>query len=210
MAHSIPDCVAVVLHTPGGTILHTGDYKIDHTPVDGLRTDVGKLADARKPRRRPAARRLDERRAPRRHPVGAHGRRGVPPDHPAAHGADPDDELRLEHPPRAAGGRRRRDDEPQGRDRRALAAQEREHLAQPRLPRGAGRHDPQAGRALGVPARPADDPLHREPGRADVRADADRLPRPPDDRDRARRHGDPVREAGARGTSCASTTRSTG
>jgi ribonuclease J len=44
MAHSIPDCVAVVLHTPGGTILHTGDYKIDHTPVDGLRTDVGKLA----------------------------------------------------------------------------------------------------------------------------------------------------------------------
>jgi ribonuclease J len=44
MAHSIPDCVAIVLHTPGGTILHTGDYKIDHTPVDGLRTDVGKLA----------------------------------------------------------------------------------------------------------------------------------------------------------------------
>jgi ribonuclease J len=44
MAHSIPDCVAIVLGTPGGTILHTGDYKIDHTPVDGLRTDVGKLA----------------------------------------------------------------------------------------------------------------------------------------------------------------------
>jgi ribonuclease J len=44
MAHSIPDCAAVVLHTPAGTILHTGDYKIDHTPVDGLRTDVGKLA----------------------------------------------------------------------------------------------------------------------------------------------------------------------
>jgi ribonuclease J len=45
MAHSIPDSVAVVLETPGGRIVHTGDYKIDHTPVDGFRTDVGKLAE---------------------------------------------------------------------------------------------------------------------------------------------------------------------
>jgi len=45
MAHSIPDAVAVVLATPGGRIVHTGDYKIDHTPVDGFRTDVGRLAE---------------------------------------------------------------------------------------------------------------------------------------------------------------------
>jgi ribonuclease J len=45
MAHSIPDSVAVVLETPGGRIVHTGDYKIDHTPVDGVRTDVGRLAE---------------------------------------------------------------------------------------------------------------------------------------------------------------------
>ena len=45
MAHSIPDAVAVVLETPGGRLVHTGDYKIDHTPVDGFRTDLGKLAD---------------------------------------------------------------------------------------------------------------------------------------------------------------------
>ncbi len=45
MAHSIPDSAAVVLETPAGRIVHTGDYKLDHTPVDGLKTDVGKLAE---------------------------------------------------------------------------------------------------------------------------------------------------------------------
>jgi ribonuclease J len=45
MAHSIPDSVGVVLETPGGRIVHTGDYKLDHTPIDGQATDVGKLAE---------------------------------------------------------------------------------------------------------------------------------------------------------------------
>jgi ribonuclease J len=45
VAHSIPDAVAVVLETDAGRILHTGDYKLDHTPVDGLRTDMGRLAE---------------------------------------------------------------------------------------------------------------------------------------------------------------------
>jgi ribonuclease J len=45
MAHSIPDAVAVALETPGGRVVLTGDYKIDHTPVDGFRTDLGKLAE---------------------------------------------------------------------------------------------------------------------------------------------------------------------
>jgi ribonuclease J len=45
VAHSIPDAVALVLDTPGGRIVHTGDWKIDHTPVDGFRTDVGRLAE---------------------------------------------------------------------------------------------------------------------------------------------------------------------
>jgi ribonuclease J len=45
VAHSVPDAVAVVLETEAGRMLHTGDWKLDHTPVDGQRTDVGKLAE---------------------------------------------------------------------------------------------------------------------------------------------------------------------
>jgi ribonuclease J len=45
MAHSIPDAVAIALETPGGLVIVTGDYKIDHTPVDGFRTDLGRLAE---------------------------------------------------------------------------------------------------------------------------------------------------------------------
>jgi len=45
MAHSIPDCVAIVVESEAGRVLHTGDWKLDHTPVDGLKTDVGKLAE---------------------------------------------------------------------------------------------------------------------------------------------------------------------
>jgi ribonuclease J len=44
MAHSIPDAMALVVETPAGRVLHTGDWKLDHTPVDGLKTDVGALA----------------------------------------------------------------------------------------------------------------------------------------------------------------------
>jgi ribonuclease J len=45
MAHSVPDSMAVVIETEAGRVLHTGDWKLDHTPVDGLKTDVGALAE---------------------------------------------------------------------------------------------------------------------------------------------------------------------
>ena len=44
MAHSIPDAVGIAIETKAGLVFHSGDWKLDHTPVDGLRTDVGRLA----------------------------------------------------------------------------------------------------------------------------------------------------------------------
>ncbi|HSH03026.1 MAG TPA: ribonuclease J [Anaerolineae bacterium] len=45
VAHSIPDCVGFGITTPVGLIVHTGDYKFDHTPVDGWPPDFARLAE---------------------------------------------------------------------------------------------------------------------------------------------------------------------
>ena len=43
--HSIPDAVIFAIHTPVGTVVHTGDFKIDYTPIDDEKMDFGRLAE---------------------------------------------------------------------------------------------------------------------------------------------------------------------
>ncbi len=45
VSHSIPDTLAIAIHSPVGTILHTGDFKLDQTPVDGEVVDFRKFAE---------------------------------------------------------------------------------------------------------------------------------------------------------------------
>ena len=44
VTHSMPDCVAVAVRTPHGVLLHTGDFKIDQTPLDGEAFDLHRMA----------------------------------------------------------------------------------------------------------------------------------------------------------------------
>ena len=44
-SHSIPDSVMLAITTPAGTVLHTGDFKIDYTPIDGKIMDFGRIAE---------------------------------------------------------------------------------------------------------------------------------------------------------------------
>ena len=43
--HSIPDSVMLAIHTPAGVVLHTGDFKVDYTPIDNKPMDLGRIAE---------------------------------------------------------------------------------------------------------------------------------------------------------------------
>jgi ribonuclease J len=45
VTHSMPDCVALAITTPAGVMIHTGDFKIDQTPLDGQHFDLQRFAE---------------------------------------------------------------------------------------------------------------------------------------------------------------------
>jgi ribonuclease J len=45
VTHSMPDCAALAIETPQGIVIHTGDFKIDQTPLDGQHVDLPRLAE---------------------------------------------------------------------------------------------------------------------------------------------------------------------
>ena len=198
MSHSVPDAVGIALETAAGRVFHSGDWKLDHTPIDGLRTDVGKLAElgnrgvdlllgdstnAERPGVTESERVVGE--AFRQIIPARHGRVLISSFASNIHrmqqaidvAVDVDRQVRVI-------GRSMRKNLNIARSLGYIDAPD--HV----LVRPADLDD--------VPPEQAADPLHWLAGRAAFGPHPDRLPRPPGDPDRPRRHGDHLRAAGAR------------
>ena len=134
IGHSIPDAMGIALRTPVGD--GRPHRRLQVRPHPGRRQAVRlpHPRQARRGRRHLPPVRLDPRREPRLHAVGADGRRGVPRDHGAARRPGDRGDLREQHRPRPAGPRRRRLVRPQGRGHRPLDGAELPDRQRARLP----------------------------------------------------------------------------
>ena len=175
VTHSIPDAVAVVLHTAHGAIVHTGDFKIDMTPMDGRPVDIERLrtlGDAGV-----ALLMSDSTNAenPGTHAVRGDGRAVAARDHLRRRPGRvivtsfASQIHRLQQVIDAADYAK-----PQGLRDRPLDGAQPEHLAQPRLRATSTRTADQAQGARRARCRTRwSIALHRQPGRAPLGADAD-------------------------------------
>ena len=138
VTHSVPHAHAIAVHTSQGVVLHSGDWKLDLTPVDGRRTDLARLGQLTAGNGRAAADgRLHQRRGAGLRAERAVGRRRAAfAVRPAPRAADHHRQLRQPPAPHPADRRRRRRGRPQ--DRHARAEHEEERPARPR-PRRAAR-----------------------------------------------------------------------
>ena len=131
LAHSIPDMRGVLITTEVGSMLMTGDYKFDQTPVDGRPADIPRLAEIGREGLLLLCGDSTNADRPGSGAVGVERRPGPAAAVLAVQGADHRHLLRLQHPPRPAGDRRGGGARPQGRPGRALDAQELQHRLQP-------------------------------------------------------------------------------
>ena len=110
VTHSVPHAFAIAVHTPQGVILHSGDFKLDLTPVDGRLTDlarIGAIAASEGIRLLLADSTNAEERGPRAERARRR-RRAAAAVRPAGRPADHHRQLRQPHPPHPADRRRRR------------------------------------------------------------------------------------------------------
>ena len=176
MTHSIPDAVGLVIRTPVGTVVHTGDFKIDQTPLDGRLPDLAPPGRARRRGRAAAACRTRPTSStpgvtPSERSVGAH----LEQIFREADGSRRRHDVLVAHPSHAAGDRPRGALRPQGR-----AGRPEPHVARRASRATSGCCTCADGMLvdLGGAARPAAQrggaDHRRQPGRGGVGARADR------------------------------------
>ena len=106
MSHSVPDALSIVLGTELGAVVLTGDYKFDHTPIDGRITDVNAFAQLGQKGVLALLGDSTNVETPGSTASESHGRPGLPSDLRRGRGPRDRRQLRLSHPPRPAGDHR--------------------------------------------------------------------------------------------------------